>query len=481
MSKKLIISAGTVLILAGIYAGATFYTGNQIQKQLPEMVANANAYLQTKNIPYTLVTSDVQPGFFSSQALLTLKSDSLPELTFDVITKNGPLPGFSQFGMVAFEATLKEDSALKEIFNNSPSPILIAADGRVSFAGDLNMGIAISPLGKSFGEYGLELSSENLTIAFDYQNDHTVTWQANTPKLSINQIIANKQSSFVVDGLTLAGENKPNTTGLNDVTHSIQLDKAELINGNEPRFSGQMSNLSATTHLTSQESLASATYKLDAKAIKFGDIQFSEWNLLAGISSMPVASLAEQNQFAAYFMPMILAQAADLNDETVLSANPKLDISSLKFSNEKGALTGLSKLDFQVIPPKAEDAKKTDTFAQNVPLSSAVVDLKADKPFLTQFLGEFNQMNSGVDKAQAAQNADGLLASILEMSQLYGGILSSNETQVTFNFTIEDGKAQLNQAPLTDDRIKQLLGVAFAPSPFKPKNKGAVNDIPVFE
>ncbi|SET03954.1 YdgA family protein [Thorsellia anophelis] len=476
MSKKMIVSGATVLILAGIYAGATFYTGNQIQKQMPVMIENANLYLQAKNIPYTLVVSDVKQGFFSSQAKLTLQSEQMPELSFDVTTKNGPLPGFSQFGMVAFEATLNDDASLKEIFETAQAPILVTADGRISFAGDLNMGIAISPLGKSIGMNELDINSDKITLAIDYQKNNTFTWQASTPKLSLTQLINRVQSSLVLEGITLSGENKPNASGLNDVVHSIKLDKVDLINGAEPRFSGKLANLQATSTLTSKDELAGASYKIDAKDIKFGNIEFNELNLLAAITNMPVSSLAEQNQFAAYFMPMILNQATTLNDEAVLSTHPKLDISSLEMSNQKGLLAGQASVEFNVAKKPEASTRNAEALLKGLPLSSALIDVKADKSFLTDFISQFNQMNLGIEKEKALKSAEEMLASILEMSQLYGGILNANDTQVTFNLSIENGVGKLNQAPLTEQRMGQLLGVMFAPSPFKTKEVAPITD-----
>jgi uncharacterized protein YdgA (DUF945 family) len=95
--KKAVVAAGIVILGAGGWATASWYTGKQLEIKIPEQVARYNEYLAqfAPLIPVELKQTAYQRGFFSSTAhfiLYSPENDSSEKLDFDIKIDHGPFP-----------------------------------------------------------------------------------------------------------------------------------------------------------------------------------------------------------------------------------------------------------------------------------------------------------------------------------------------------------------------------------------------------
>src|SRR5450432_3259071 len=184
------LALGLAVVLAGSYAGATYYYSKKAEASAlnwSQKVAQA--------FPYLKVASDYQRGFLHSTQAITMElvpvpgmSGRTPSVTLRSVIYHGPLPGFSSLGIARIDHSLVFDEAtakeLAKAFGDVPP---LTAVTTVNLAGD---GVT-------------ELKGAPATYK---SGDGSVAWQGLTGTVRFAKDMSSYSAEMTAPGVLLTGK-----------------------------------------------------------------------------------------------------------------------------------------------------------------------------------------------------------------------------------------------------------------------------------
>src|SRR5471030_1083214 len=187
------LAVGIAVVLAGSYAGATYYHSKKAE-------ASALHWSQkvSQAVPYLQVAIDYQRGFLHSTQNITMElvpvpgisgmSGRTPSVALRSVIHHGPLPGFSSLGIARIDHSLVFDEAtakeLAKAFGDVPP---LTAVTTVDLAGD---GIT-------------ELKGAPATYKSD---DGSIAWQGLTGTVRFAKDMSSYSGEMTAPGMLLTGK-----------------------------------------------------------------------------------------------------------------------------------------------------------------------------------------------------------------------------------------------------------------------------------
>lgn len=231
--KKSLVAASIIVILGAAWAGASWYTGKQIERRMEALVTDANQQLRDylPDAEVKLSFENYQRGIFTSKVRYVLRADgSSDELVTQVTIDHGPFP-LSQLKQVnllpalaSLHAELENTPAVKPLFEITKGQSPIAADARVTYNGDISTIGVMLPLAYQQGEYRLafsgaklaaDISHELKNITLDFNGDHL-------------EVVSEKQGKLVLEGLEWKVDTKEAASGIRLGTQFIGAKRLQL-------------------------------------------------------------------------------------------------------------------------------------------------------------------------------------------------------------------------------------------------------------
>lgn len=461
MSKKVkIISVGVACVVAA-YFGTTYYLGNKLNSEMPAIVEQVNQSLQKTNLPLSLNINQVEKGFFSTKAVVNVLSNKDVLISFDVVAKHGPFPGFSSLGLASFAGTLKNDENLQGASPISNMPIALALNGQVSLVGNTSVTIDMEPLNDSF--LGADITTDKIVLGLEAKANNDVSWSLSTNKFAISERGSDEENQVTIEGFKLSGhsQNLAGDKTASQIQYQLQIASTVAKNTIEPILSGQVKNVDVIFALNSHEDFTDASYAFSLSDLKIGALALNAVNTKLNFKQIPTAELQGNLQLAPFTLPFSLRQSILMNDEAILTAKPSVELESFKVTNTSGQFIGNGKLVLGQMTPSAEASSDSVDFA-GLPLKEANIDLKAERVFLNQLASELIQINTGIDKDSANTQAPLVLEEILNISTFAGDLLQANDKDIAFNFILKDDKATLNQTVLSKESMQEIVQFVFA-------------------
>lgn len=166
--KKAVVAASIVILGAGSWATASWYTGKQLEIKIPEQLAKYNEYLAKliPDAPLKLTQLSYERGFFSTTAHFVLspaEDNTEDKLDFDVKIDHGPFPagalaqGHFLPKMGFFNAALAKTDITAPAFALTKDKTPIQTDGTVTYSGNVSSVSTIAPI---------DYQNETITVNF---------------------------------------------------------------------------------------------------------------------------------------------------------------------------------------------------------------------------------------------------------------------------------------------------------------------------
>ena len=167
--KKAVVAASIVILGAGSWANASWYTGKQLEIKIPEQLAKYNEHLAKliPDAPLKLTQLSYERGFFSSTAHFALsptEENSEDKLDFDVKIDHGPFPagalaqGHFLPKMGFLNAALAKTDTSAPTFALTKDKTPIQTEGTVTYSGNVSSVSTIAPI---------DYQNETVTVNFD--------------------------------------------------------------------------------------------------------------------------------------------------------------------------------------------------------------------------------------------------------------------------------------------------------------------------
>ncbi|ACS85693.1 YdgA family protein [Musicola paradisiaca] len=173
MAKKTVVAVGVIIALGAIWTGASWITGQQIEKHIGEATDSLNNVLKTNypNSRLKVAYRDYQRGVFTSRLALVVQTEGEPSADKEIVVNaeisHGPFPirPFSLAPVMAsVHAELANTEAVKPLFEMTSNKPFISADSRISYNGDTHSTVTLLALDTQSPDTKLNFSGASLQL-----------------------------------------------------------------------------------------------------------------------------------------------------------------------------------------------------------------------------------------------------------------------------------------------------------------------------
>ncbi len=243
--NKTKIAVGVVVALGVVWTAGAWFTGKQLEKNMDQLVQQANAQIQNSAPESRLQLSyqDFQRGVFSSSARFVLQSSSQTEdnamlkpgqsIVFKETIDHGPFPlaQLKKFNLIPSMASvhseLENTDAVKKLFEITKGKSIVQAETRVGYGGSTDSDIKLLPADYSNAQTGerFAFNGGTLKVSADDKGDK-VAFNGDIDSL----VLTSKNELgmpvlFTVNGLKLDANTKLSPEGMRIGDQTIALKK----------------------------------------------------------------------------------------------------------------------------------------------------------------------------------------------------------------------------------------------------------------
>jgi len=483
--KKSLVAVGVIVALGVVWAGSSWYVGQQVEGRMADLVQKANVDLAKALPDAGLVVSyeNYQRGVLNSQMQLVIKSAAdaknplLPigeSIVFNETISHGPLPGLTHFSFIPAMASvyseLAKNSTTQPLFDITKDKSLINAVTRVSFDGATSSVISLIPVDFTKDNTHLVFSGSTIDADIDGKGDK-MTFAMNANNLSIKTNNAGGQPTQVnFNGLSISSDSQTSVADLRIGTQKAGLQSFTInVDGKElGALNGLV--LSADTELQADKKNISvqANYSLDslkAQGQDFGSgkVNIKLSNLDAESLSAVSKAYAEESQRMLKDLEVMqdpdryreeMVEALASKFPLLLKGNPSLTVSPLSWKNTKGEAT--FNLTLALKDPAAANASTQPASADellNQYLTSFDTRLVVPIDMAIQLMSQVAQLE-GATPEEAEKLATQQVKGIAAMGQMFH-ITKVENNNITASLNVAGDKATLNGEPTS---LSELFG-----------------------
>lgn len=456
------LALGIAVVLAGSYAGATYYHSKKAE-------ASALNWSQkvSQTFPYLKVASDYQRGFLRSTQNITMElvpvpgmSGKTPSVTLRSVIHHGPLLGFSSLGIARIDHSLVFDEAtakeLAKVFGDVPP---LTAVTTVNLAGD---GIT-------------ELKGAPATYKSD---DGSIAWQGLTGTMRFTKDMPSYSAEITAPGMVLSGKDggivsldalslKMNQARMANTeiylgTMNMSIGALSLVNGAKPQF--DMKRVAMSSEASSKDSeyvdvvvrVVAAEFRSPAFSGTDAEYAFSARHLHAQSLDKLGKAMREAQQTAMAkgaqgpaAAQAAMMQAMSTHGLALLQRDPVIAIDRIGFVSKEGE----SNITFS-----ARLVGVSDVDMQNPLNLIAKVQADATIKVSEALVGTFAEMPLELKKAQgrepSAEEIAQVAASRLALEQKLAdfverGYVVRENGIVSSKLAFKDGQLTVNGKPLS--------------------------------
>ena len=492
--KKTRIAVGVVIALGVIWTGGAWFTGKQLEKNMDQLVQQANAALN-QTVPGShlqLSYQDYQRGLFSSSVRLVLQSSSQTEdnsllkpgqsIVLKETIDHGPFP-LAQLkklnlmpGMASIHSELENTVPVKPLFDLTGGASILQAETRVDYSKATSSDIHLLPVSYADTDSRKKLDFKGgiLSVQADSKGDKismtgdidSLTLTTQNPfdmavQFTLNGVKLDSTSHLSPDGLRIGDQNLAIKSILGSVDGKESLTLEDLIgktvlDAKDSRVSALADYSFGKLKLQGQDfghsKLHIALSDLDSKAVQQFATQYNNQIL------MLAADPALQNNPDLYQQQMSEFLATNL--PLLLKGGPSFSIEPLSWANDKGE----SRFDFTVkfkdpatITP--ETTPKTLTQQLDNLLTSVDAKLNISTEMATEMMTH-EALATGKNQEQAAQQAEQQVKSLATMGQMFN-LTTQQDKNILSAIQYADGQITINgeKMPLEQFLSRYMQGI----------------------
>lgn len=494
--KKTKIAVGVVIALGVAWTAGAWFTGKQLEKNMDQLVQQANAQIQNTAPESRLKLSyqDFQRGVFSSHARFVLQSSSQTEdnsilkpgqsIIFSENIDHGPFPlaQLKKFNltpsMASVHSELENTEVVKKLFEITKGQSIVQAETRIGYGGSTDSDIRLLPADYSNAQTGerfafnggtLKVSADDKGDKVDFNGD--IDSLVMTTKNELNMPVL-----FTINGLKVGANTHLSPEGLRIGDQTINLKKlSAAVEGKEAMLAEGLNGKSSFDSTNNRVS-GLIDYSLDS--LKLQGQPFGQGKLaikLDGFDGKAVKTFSETynrqvqaltNDPAMQENPELYQQRASelltTNLSLLLKGDPSISIAPFSWKNDKGESTYTLNAQFK-------DPSSSTTPAQNLGqqvdsvLKTLDTKLTVSMPMATEMMTHV-AMGEGYKQEDAVKLADQQVKGLAAMGQMFK-LTTQQDNNITIGLQYGAGQITMNgeKMPLEQFLSRYMLGGGAVP------------------
>ena len=478
MKKSVAITLGVVIVGAGSWVGATWYTGKRIEESSQRRLAEVNEKLAKVTPLFGLRIDQIkyERGLFSTQArygLSLLKNDKsldvLPDgmIEFDATIEHGPFPGRAGARRPRAQAGLRpggdgQDGPGQAGVRADQGRGPLTADAIVAYGGHGASTAQIAPV--KFSRDGIDLDFSGMKIDGTYDHaKQAVVARGVIDTIGVDGLKAQRERDkfkMALSGLSIDVNTLMGKFGLSIGDSGVQVKHIDMVKPQD-ELKIALDDFGYTVKLTEDDKniAMQAAYKLggltvDGVALGSGQAVVK----LGNLDGVAVKQLADTyNQM----MRQAVAGASDegLKDEQVqtlidtatklLAAKPTFSMDPISWKTAKGE----SKLTFALdlaSPANLKDLTPQEILVQAIKRIDA--NLVVSKPMVQDLVAQYMVKTEGKAADKAATEAEEQVRSMAGMAEMFN-VGKNDGDNIIGKFHFSDGMGDLNGKKIPADEL----------------------------
>ena len=482
MKKSVAITLGVVIVGAGSWVGATWYTGKRIEESSQRHLAEANEKLAKITPLFGLRIDQLkyERGLFSTQArygLSFVKSDNSPDgmpagmVEFDATIEHGPFPksalarGAIAPKLAFVHSEIAKTDNIKELFELTKDVSPLAGDAVISFGGFATSSARIAPVKIEHEGNTVDFSGMTVNGTFD-RKLQAITANALVETLSVNGAKSDDPITMALSGLTMDVNSRMGKFGLSVGDSNIKIKRIDVVKPDE-EVKVSLDNLGYGVKLSEDDKTINAEATYQTGDIVLNDVALGNGQAvvkLARLDGDAVKQLSDTyNQIVRQYM--MGASDEGLKDEQfdvlldnagkLLNGNPSFSIDPISWKTAKGE----SKLTFTLDlanPPNVKELTPQEILVKAIKQIDATLIIS--KPMVRDLMVQYAVKKEGLDATAAGAQADEQMRSVSGMAEMFN-VGKNDGDNIVGKFHFADGMGDLNGQKIpAEELFAGLLG-----------------------
>lgn len=484
MKKSVAITLGVVILGAGSWVGATWYTGKRIEESSQRHLAEANEKLAKLTPLFGLRIDQLKydRSLFSTQArygLSLVKNDKSPDampagmIEFDAVIEHGPFPktalsrGALAPKLAFVHAEVAKTDNLKEVFALTKDVSPLISDAMVSYSGTTTSTSKIAPVSTSLQGNTIDFSGMQITGSFDRELQG-VTAQGVMDKLAIDGTKSNDPVVMAITGLTMDVNSHMGKFGVSMGDSGLKIKRIDVTRKQDD-VKLSLDNFSYGVKLSEDDKSINVQAAYQTGDITVNDVALGNGQAVIKLAKLDGQAVKQLSDTYNQLMRQYMAQTEDegLKDEQfqtmldsagkLLAGNPSFSIDPISWKTAKGE----SKLNFTLDlanPPDAKNLTPQEIAAKAIKRIDATLIIS--KPMVQDLVAQYAVKKEGLTPEKAAEDADQTVRQMSGMAEMFN-VGKNDGDNIVGKFTYADGMGNLNGKEIpADELFSGLLGAA---------------------
>jgi uncharacterized protein YdgA (DUF945 family) len=482
MKKSVAITLGVVIVGAGSWIGATWYTGKRIEESSQRHLAEANEKLAKLTPLFGLRIDQIkyERSLFSTQArygLSLVKNDKTLDdmpagmIEFDAVIEHGPFPktalsrGAFAPKLAFVHAEIAKTDNLKEVFALTKDVSPLISDAMISYSGTTSSTSKIAPVSTTLEGNSIDFSGMLITGTFD-RSLEAVTAHGVMDKLAIDGSKSNDPVVMAITGMTMDVNSRMGKFGVSMGDSDLKIKRIDVTRkGDDVKLS--LDNFGYGVKLAEDDKNINVQAAYQTGDITVNDVALGNGQAVIKLAKLDGQAVKQLSDTYNQLLRQIMAQTEDegLKDEQIqtmldaggklLAGNPSFSIDPISWKTPKGE----SKLNFTLDLANPADIKNL------TPQEIAVQAIKRidatliiSKPMVQDLAAQYAIKKEGLTPEKAAEEADESVRQMAGMAEMLN-VGKNDGDNIVGKFTFADGMGNLNGKEIpADELFSGLLG-----------------------
>lgn len=484
MKKSVAITLGVVMIGAGSWVGATWYTGKRIEEDAQRHLAQANEKLAKLTPLFGLRIDQLkyERGLFSTQArygVSLVKNDkSLDELPagmieFDAKVEHGPFPKSAlSRGAVApqlafIHTEIAKTDNIKTVFEVTKDISPLVGEAIVGYNGNVTSSATIAPITVTHDRNSLDFSGMRVEGTFDRATQAVIAHGV-MDKLAIDDSGRFDPFKITVADLSMDVDSRMGKFGISMGSSDLKIKRVDVV---RPRadMTIALDNFSYGVKLSEDDKAINVQAAYQTGDLTVNDVVLGNGQAVIKLAQLDGQAVKQLSDTYNQLLRQSMLGASDegLKDEQfdvlvdnagkLLAGNPSFSIDPLSWKTAKGE----SKLTFTLDlanPANAKDLTPQEIAVQAIKKIDA--SLVISKPMVQDLMVQYAMKQEGLTAEKAAADADESIRQMAGMAEMMN-VGKNDGDNIVGKFTFADGMGDLNGQKIpAEELFSGLLGAA---------------------
>ncbi|MGE8618184.1 MAG: DUF945 family protein [Achromobacter spanius] len=482
MKKSVAITLGVVIVGAGSWIGATWYTGKRIEESSQRHLAEANEKLAKLTPLFGLRIDQIkyERSLFSTQArygLSLVKNDKTLDdmpagmIEFDAVIEHGPFPktalsrGAFAPKLAFVHAEIAKTDNLKEVFALTKDVSPLVSDAMISYSGTTSSTSKIAPVSTTVDGNSIDFSGMLITGTFD-RTLEAVTAHGVMDKLAIDGTKSNDPVIMAITGMTMDVNSRMGKFGVSMGDSDLKIKRIDVTRkGDDIKLS--LDNFGYGVKLAEDDKAINVQAAYQTGDITVNDVALGNGQAVIKLAKLDGQAVKQLSDTYNQLLRQIMAQTEDegLKDEQIqtmldaggklLAGNPSFSIDPISWKTPKGE----SKLNFTLDlanPPDIKNLTPQEIAVQAIKRIDATLIIS--KPMVQDLAAQYAIKKEGLTPEKAAEEADESVRQMAGMAEMLN-VGKNDGDNIVGKFTFANGMGNLNGKEIpADELFSGLLG-----------------------